>query len=52
MMINYNVGARNPLSLTSWSENVFNPLHAMLNGQIMLKIDNLSKQGNITVCSE
>ena len=39
MMINYDMNIRNPLFLTNWSENIFNPLSAMLNGQIMLKID-------------
>lgn len=43
MMRNYNMNIRNPVFLTSWSENVFNPLSAMLNGQIVLKIDNPSE---------
>lgn len=51
MMINY-MNIRNPVFLTSWSENVFNPPSNMLNGQIMLKIDNPSKYGYIKICSE
>jgi hypothetical protein len=52
MMINYDMNIRNSVFLTSWSENVFNPPSARLNGQIMLKIDNPSKYGYIKICSE
>ena len=48
-MIKYDTNIRNPVFLTSWSENVFNPLSAMLNGQIMLKSDNPSEYGYIRI---
>jgi hypothetical protein len=52
MMINYDMNIRNLAFLTSWSENVFNPLNAMLNGQNMLKIYNPSKYGYTKICTE